>query len=432
MNENIISKENILNELFQKQRFGIKPGLERTLELCEVAGNPQNKFRSVHVAGTNGKGSVCSGIAAVMMSAGYKTGLYNSPHLIDFNERIRVNKNLISDEKIIEYYLLLKDKANQISATFFEITTVMAFMYFAEQKVDLAVIETGMGGRFDSTNVITPLLTAITKIDLDHQEYLGDTIEKIAFEKAGIIKENIPCIVGANSTKVYDVISKATKKSGFILSESRYKIKQLPSANYTSTLWHIDSFIGKGFEIEFGILGKNQVDNIKVILSSILILTNHFKIIDKHIYRGLEDVKKLTGISARIDILSEKPLIILDGAHNTNSVNNLFDTLSALYPEKKWNIIFNIMADKEIKNIHVKLKKFADSIVIPKLNTERASKCHELADKLISKKVLNVRTKDSVGEALEFLRTKDNILIFGSFYLAGEVLEYFERKKLQE
>ncbi len=204
-------KEEILAHLFSLQRFGIKPGLERTQHLLNFLGNPQNSFPSVHIAGTNGKGSVCSMLASVFMEAGYKTALYTSPHLVRFNERIRVNIIEISDNDIIRLAEILMPEGEKIGATFFEITTAMAFRYFAEQKVNVAVIETGLGGRFDSTNVLKPLLSVITSLDIDHTEYLGKTIKDIAFEKAGIIKENTPVIVSRNSTEAISVIKEKSR-----------------------------------------------------------------------------------------------------------------------------------------------------------------------------------------------------------------------------
>ncbi|MDX9791266.1 MAG: Mur ligase family protein, partial [Candidatus Kapabacteria bacterium] len=219
MKSDIISKENILKELFSKHRLGIKPGLERTLILSDSVGNPHDKFKSIHVAGTNGKGSVCSTLSSVFTEAGFKTGLYTSPHLIDFNERIKIDGNCINDEKIIEYYNRLKISGDKINATFFEITTVMAFMYFAESNVDIAVIETGMGGRFDSTNIILPILSIITKIDFDHSEFLGDSLEQISYEKAGIIKQDVPCVISKNTRVVYNFIKKSSKSDNLHFSE---------------------------------------------------------------------------------------------------------------------------------------------------------------------------------------------------------------------
>ncbi len=425
MNDEIISKENVLKELFSKQRFGIKPGLERTLSLCESAGNPQNKFKSVHVAGTNGKGSVCSAIASIMMESGYKTGLYTSPHLVDFNERIRINQNMINDEQLVELYLRIRNKSDEIGATFFEITTVMAFIYFAENNIDIAIIETGMGGRFDSTNVLSPLLSIITKIDSDHNEYLGDSIQKIAYEKAGIIKQNTPCIISRNTEEVYNVIVSNSLENKIIYAENEIELFRVGNEKSIVSKWKTkwnDSII----EFEYPVPGSHQKDNLAAEFVAIKELKHHFEISDENIIKGIKNVRQNTGLHARIEVLREKPLLILDGSHNSGSIENLFDTLSDVYPDKKWNMIFAVMADKNIENVFVYMKQFAESVTLPKLNIERASDNNVIANKIKDKGIDNVNIADSVSDAYENIKDMNNILIFGSFYLAGEFLEIWE------
>ncbi|MBX3043587.1 MAG: bifunctional folylpolyglutamate synthase/dihydrofolate synthase [Candidatus Kapabacteria bacterium] len=423
MSENIISIDSVLYDLFAKQRFGIKPGLERTLALCNSQNSPQNKFRSIHIAGTNGKGSVCSSIAAILMDAGYKTGLYTSPHLLDFNERIRINDTLISNSEIVEYYHKLKGTAEIIGATFFEITTVMAFMHFAEKAVDIAVIETGMGGRFDSTNVVYPLVSVITKIDLDHQEYLGDTIEKIAKEKAGIIKPGIPCVLARNNDRVNNVVNRHCPESVLIEADKYIQIKNIISKNILVSNFSVKYPDGKLLETDFGLSGKAQKDNLKTVLSAIDIIRQNYKINDLNIQNGLKNVRSLAGLKARIDVLSNSPLIILDGSHNDNSIENLFNTLEQYFPDKKWNIICNFMADKNFEILNQYLKKYALSVHIPDLKIQRAMKSYDLANKFKSFGISNIKTYTDVNNALTATADLDNILIFGSFYLVGEVLE---------
>lgn len=427
MNDEIISKENVLKDLFSKQRFGIKPGLERTLSLCESAGNPQNKFKSVHVAGTNGKGSVCSAIASIIMESGYKTGLYTSPHLVDFNERIRINHNLIDDNQLVELYKQLSEKSDEIGATFFEITTVMAFLYFAENNVDIAVIETGMGGRFDSTNVLSPLFTVITKIDSDHNEYLGDSIQKIAYEKAGIIKLNTPSIVSRNTEEVYKVIESNSLENKIIYAVNQIDLFRIGNEKSIISKWHIkwnDSII----EFEYPIPGSHQKDNLAAVFSAITELSHYFNIEKQSIINGLKNVRQNAGLHARIELLSENPLIIVDGSHNSGSIENLFETLSEVYHSKKWNMIFAVMADKDIGNVFEYIIKYADSVTVPKLKIDRALNSDVLAEEIFNKGFENVISTQSVNEALRINEKKDNILIFGSFYLAGEVLEIWHKK----
>lgn len=429
MSENFISKKIILDNLFAKQRFGIKPGLERTIELCNYVDNPQNSFKSIHVAGTNGKGSVCSAFASVFIENNYTTGIYTSPHLVEFNERISVNNINISDSKIVEYYNLLEKKADEINATFFEITTVMAFLYFAEMHVEIAVIETGMGGRYDSTNVISPLLSIITKIDYDHSEYLGSTIYKIASEKAGIIKKNIPCVVSKNVQEVYDVIFKCSENNRIILAENRVKAEYIEqNERYKDySIWKIESDFLSGF-IKYSILGSRQTENLCTIISALEILNKYFKFSQNKIIDGLKNIRKNTNLRGRIEVFSKDSLVILDGAHNINSINNLFETLENHFKINKWNMIFAVMGDKDIKEIIERLRQHSLSISLPKLQIPRAMDNKVLKNYLIMNGIDNVREFKNVKDAIDSSNDKENLLIFGSFYLIGEVIKYLEDK----
>ena len=235
---NIEYKE-IINELFGRQRAGIKPGLERTLFLLEALANPHLDLQCIHIAGTNGKGTCSSLLASYYMELGSKVGLYTSPHLVEFNERIRINGVKIPSNYIVDIYLELKDKIDEIDATFFEITTVIAFKYFAENNCDICIIETGMGGRFDCTNVINPLISIITSISIDHKEFLGDSLEQIAFEKAGIIKENTPVILGNINRKLEyifeDIDKDKSSGSGHVkLTERQTEILALVAVGATN------------------------------------------------------------------------------------------------------------------------------------------------------------------------------------------------------
>jgi dihydrofolate synthase/folylpolyglutamate synthase len=209
----------VINYLYSLQRFGIKLGLHNIERLLKLLQNPEEKFTSIHIAGTNGKGSTSSFIASILSSSGYKVGLYTSPHLVDFTERIRINGAPISRERVVEYVEILRDEINLLRATFFEVTTAIAFKYFADEKVDFAVVEVGLGGRLDSTNVIKPAVSVITTVSFDHMDVLGEAIEQIAFEKAGIIKEGVPSVTGCEDEKALDVIKKVAneKKSELVV-----------------------------------------------------------------------------------------------------------------------------------------------------------------------------------------------------------------------
>ncbi len=268
-------KEKILNKLFSLQRFGIKPGLERTLKLSEYIGSPHLKFPSVHVAGTNGKGSVCAMLASILMEAGYEVGLNTSPHLLNFNERIRINHTDISGDEMVELAEKLLIGEEKWGCTFFEITTVMAFEHFAKNNVDIAIIETGMGGRFDSTNILSPLLSIITSIDLDHKEYLGNTLEEIAFEKAGIIKENTPVVIAKYPISVKNVfLDKANELKSKLFDSSELCLFENhiynPDFSQTFDLKFKETSIKN---ITIGLAGEHQLGNVAEVLTAIDFLT---------------------------------------------------------------------------------------------------------------------------------------------------------------
>ncbi len=432
MFKNNISKKKILEELFAKNRLGIKPGLERTLELSKFVDNPHLSFKSIHIAGTNGKGSVSSAIFSILMESKYKVGLYTSPHLIDFNERIRVNNKLIPDEKIIEYYKILKNKAEQISATFFEITSVMAFMYFRETYVDIAVIETGMGGRFDSTNIINPLLSIITKIDYDHQEFLGDTIEKITYEKCGIIKKNIPCIISKNSNDIYQEIFKNSENTQqLIFSDKKINLELKEINKDLVSSWEINSNFNFK-EFDFPISGIYQKDNLKTVFAAIEYLSKYYKISEKSILTGFKKIINNSGLRARIELIDKKRNIILDGSHNSGGIENLFITLNIVFPDKKWNIVFATMSDKDFSNAIQLIKLNYKKLYLTNLKIPRAMQAEKLA--LIAEKVgiKSIEVFENIELLLNSLKNENDVLIFGSFYLAGEILEIINLKKLYQ
>lgn len=421
-----ISKADVLKDLYSKQRFGIKPGLERTLLLSESVGDPHKNLRFIHVAGTNGKGSICSSIASILMESGYKTGLYTSPHLVDFNERIRVNNYLIADEELIDYYLKLKPISDELGATFFEITTVIAFMYFNEQNVDFAVIETGMGGKYDSTNIIKPILSIISKIDLDHKEYLGDTIELIAEQKAGIIKIGVPCIVSENSAEVIEVIKKYADLTQIIKSNDVVGC-ELINNSIDNPIYKTD-FLGKSsFNFEFAIPGKFQYQNLQTVLCAIDLLKSEFNISNDSIQSGLKNIVKNTGLSARIQIINTKPIIILDASHNSNSILNLAGTLEYFYPDKKWCMIFAIMKDKDNCDAIDLINNFAYKLILPKIKNDRALSPNEITSKVNPRLLSYTYITDCTQHAVEMTNGESNILYFGSFFLIGEVIEILNK-----
>jgi dihydrofolate synthase/folylpolyglutamate synthase len=421
-------KKNILELLYSKQRFGIIPGLERTKQLCKFAGNPQKKFKSIHVAGTNGKGSTCAFLASILMESDYKTGLYTSPHLIDFNERIQIGGKLISDEEIVDIAEFLMPEAERINATFFEITTVIAFKYFADNNVDIAVIETGMGGRFDSTNVIKPIMSIITSIGIDHTEYLGDTLEKIAYEKAGIIKYKVPVVMSRNEEKIFDELHlyAIKKQSNFIPAEFNFQSKifyyndkksmQVLSKSYND---------GKVYFFSTELIGKYQLNNIDTVLTAIYVLNWLNILVIKNIEMGFYNVKTNTNLKARFDIISENPVMILDGAHNPQAFKNLFETLvDAGYDSKKFRLCFAAMKDKNYKEMLSIASQYTKKICLIQLKTPRAENIDNLEIAAKDAGFKSIIKYNSTKEFLESIpKLNEDLIIAGSFYLAGEVLE---------
>lgn len=396
-------KADIIANLFSKHRMGIKPGLERTIALAEAMGNPQNSYDTIHVAGTNGKGSTCSVASSILIELGLKVGLYTSPHIKDFNERIRVNGIAITDDELIEYAEKLLPISEEMDATFFEITTVMAFMYFADRGVDVAVIETGMGGQFDSTSIINPKVCVITDIDMDHEEFLGDTIEKIAFEKAGIIKPNTPIITTNEAENVLSVISEKAKKENaeLILSNTQIEdeIKKTISnkfishsfiKNYAAALMASEVYLGKAIPTE----------------------------IQK---KAIENLEKNSGYFARLQMISNDPVCILDISHSVAAAKNLVESLQSTFKDKKWTVILALMSDKDYRGIIDELAEIADLMILTQVDNERSMSAIDLsyyAESIGINSMIMIDPKMAKKFAFD---SKLDCIITGSFYLAAEV-----------
>ena len=295
-----------------------KADLHNTIQLCDAAGNPQNKFKSIHIAGTNGKGSVSNMIAAILQEAGYKTGLYTSPHIKDFRERIRVNGIMIEKDFIVDFVGRSTELTDAIQPSFFELTVAMAFEYFAKEKVDFAVIETGLGGRLDSTNVISPILSVITNIGYDHVQLLGKTLPAIAFEKAGIIKKNTPVVIGETLPETLPVfIKKAEEENAEVHFASKEFVTEYIDPSVDILRCHIRNTATNVVEkLKLGLTGLYQTRNVCTVLSSIGILKElGLTITEKNIHDALENVSAITGIKGRWQVIETKPALILDVAH---------------------------------------------------------------------------------------------------------------------
>ncbi|HRN40497.1 MAG TPA: folylpolyglutamate synthase/dihydrofolate synthase family protein, partial [Vicingus sp.] len=329
----------LFSQLPMFQRVGAsayKADLNNTIELCKLLHHPEKNFKSIHIAGTNGKGSTSHMLASILQEAGYKVGLYTSPHLKDFRERIKINGVMISEQEVVDFVIKHQSEFEQINLSFFEWTVGLAFDYFSKKQVDIAVIETGLGGRLDSTNVITPLVSVITNIGEDHTQFLGETLAKIASEKAGIIKKNIPIVIGETQQEIKQIfIDKAIEMSAKIFFADK-----IITTNYESDL-----------------KGIYQEKNKKTVLAAIQQLMNSgFSITEEIIKNGLLNVVKNTGLLGRWQILSENPLTICDTGHNEAGIKEVLKQIS-LTKHNHLHFVFGAVNDKEIDSILSMLPK---------------------------------------------------------------------------
>jgi len=429
----------LLEKLYSLRRFGIKPGLDRISALLKKTGNPHEKLKALHIAGTNGKGSVSSLLASILQESGYKTGLYTSPHIYSFNERVKINGKLISDnelEPLVEKYL---DIGKEIEATFFEITTAIAFEYFAKKEIEICVLETGLGGLYDATNVITPLISIITKIDFDHEEYLGRTIEEITAEKAGIIKPNRLAVVSHNQKSVYETIHNLCgARSQIFFVEQLATGKILDIKPHTMKL--LFSTIERGeYNIETTLIGEHQFDNILASIITAELLKEYNKITKDTIIEGVKKVRSNTGLYGRFEIIKENPPIIIDVAHNPDAVGSTVKLIGKIYPNLKWNVVFNAMKDKKYKKMLSILVPITNLFLFPNLKYERANLNSELAKTIYEIKKETETTEnfpetllfDSTIDALEYVHlNRHPTLIIGSFYLLSESVNWLKEKFL--
>lgn len=401
------SLDYLFSRLPMFQRVGntaFKKDLSNTIRLATILDNPQDKFKSIHVAGTNGKGSVSHSLASILQEQGYKVGLYTSPHLVDFRERVRINGEVIIEKYVVDFVAKHQDAFNEIQPSFFEWTVALAFNYFASEKVDFAVIETGLGGRLDSTNIITPILSVITNISYDHQSILGDTLELIGAEKAGIIKTGIPVVIGQDSGIRAVFEQKALQeKAPIYFSES-------DNANLP----------------EFELKGSYQKANLLTILKSCEVLSNYIKLDDKNIISGLKSVTTNTGLRGRWETLSTTPLTICDTGHNVEGIKAIVNQLKSI-PHNKLHFIITVVNDKDINAI-LKLLPTRASYYVSEAKIPRALKKEALLD-LMKENGLNGNIyntiKDAIQTAQETANQDDFIFIGGSTFTVAEALEIF-------
>ncbi len=404
----------------------LKPNLNNTIALCEALGNPQEKIKTIHIAGTNGKGSTSHMLASILQEAGYKTGLFTSPHLIDFRERIRVNGAMISEEKVIDFVKQHKALFEQIKPSFFEWTMALCFEQFASEKVDIAIIETGLGGRLDSSNIIHPLLSIITNIGWDHTDLLGNTLEAIAAEKAGIIKVKTPVIIGEYQSETFPVfLAKAQElESPITLANQKVNILYFKS-NLYQAVFDVQFQFGELWKnVDCDLNGQYQQKNIGTVLAAIEPIRNAgFIISDQAIQNGLSHVKSNTHLMGRWQVLNTLPLTICDTGHNVDGIAYVVKQLEA-QNFNELHFVLGMVKDKEISKVLALLPKKA-TYYFTRASIPRALEENELQAQAIQFG-LQGKTYDSVKEAKAAAEKaageKDLIFIGGSTFIVAEAL----------
>lgn len=418
--------QDAIDYIHNTHKFGMKLGLDNIKRLLMHLGNPQNNLKFIHVAGTNGKGSTCAFINSILLEAGFKVGLYTSPYLEEFEERMRINNQNIPKDKLIYYVEYIKPIIEKIvdegynHPTEFEIITAIAFKYFCDENVDFVVLEVGLGGRFDATNVIeSSLVSVITTIDYDHMDKLGDTLEKIAFEKAGIIKENgtvVSFYQKDEALKVIEEVSRFKNASLSVMDMNDVKIKESNSNHQV--------FDYKNYKnLKISIIGKHQIYNASLAVMAVEKLIQYgINISEDVIKRGLINAKW----PGRIEVISRSPLIVIDGAHNPQGMTVLKDALN-LFTYDRLILVIGMLKDKDTDSMLKLIVPEADLIITTKPISDRAYTAEELSQKIAYDDVLHFeKIDDAINEALKSAGKNDLILFCGSLYMIGHVRMYLK------
>lgn len=424
--------EYMFSQLPMYQRIGAaayKANLDNTIALDNYLQHPHTKYKTIHIAGTNGKGTTSHSIASVLQEAGYKVGLYTSPHLLDFRERIRVNGEKISKEFVVDFVEKHMNFLKSKQLSFFEMTVGMAFDYFAKQNIDVAVIEVGMGGRLDSTNIIKPVLSIITNISYDHQKFLGNDLISIAKEKAGIIKKDIPVVVGETKPNVKAVFTQKADETDapIFFANHNFTIQNFYENDKNQLVFNIAKH-GINFckNLTFDLGGFYQQQNIITILQALEILSNFFKISTENIFNGLAKVTSNTGLMGRWQTISQKPHIICDVGHNQDGISQIVNQIKQT-KYNKLHFIYGVVNDKDITNI-LKLLPTDAKYYFTKASVERALDENTLYNEAISnglngKKFSTV--KSAIESAINDYKENDLIFISGSTFVVADAFAFF-------
>lgn len=424
----------LFNRLPMYQRIGgaaYKADLSNTIRMCDLLGHPEKKFRSVHVAGTNGKGSTSHMLASVLQEAGYKTGLYTSPHYTDFRERIRINGAMIPEDNVVGFVTSWKSELEAMDLSFFEMTVGMAFQHFAEEAVDIAIVEVGLGGRLDSTNVIIPKASVITNIGMDHMRFLGNSLPEIAAEKAGIIKPGVPVVIGETQPEVMEVFLKKAEEFNASITFADQNLEVEEAAGKTEL-----KVIGKGretIELVFPLRGSFQKQNLVTAIETLHYLNQSgFKIPTFAIRKGIRNIHQNTGFRGRWQVLGKRPLIIADSGHNREGILQVVENIENT-DFQKLHFVLGVVNDKNLDQILTLLPKEA-TYYFCKADIPRGLDAKELSE-IAGKFGLNGKSWPTVGEAFKAARQKasqaDMIFIGGSTFVVAEVLDCACTEKYQ-
>jgi dihydrofolate synthase/folylpolyglutamate synthase len=416
--------------LYGLKIYGMSLGLERIEHLLEVLGSPHKVLKTVHVAGTNGKGSVCAMLSSILHSAGYKVGLFTSPHLISFEERIRINGNPIPRDNVCAMVERIKPIAESMvksgkfdHPTFFEMVTAMAFEHFRDEDVDYAILEVGLGGRLDATNVVMPLASVITTVALDHTHVLGTSLEEVAGEKAGIIKTGIPVVTGIEDKDILNMIKNiCNEKKCEIFTTKDNGEYSLKKADIDGQTFNLELEDSRYENLIIPLLGEHQLKNALIAALTVNVLKKQgVHIPDKSLCEGFESTKW----PARMQIIQKNPVVLLDCAHNPAGMKALISSLGEIFQNQKITFVIGIMRDKDIPGIIKEIASLAYGIIITKPQFERAS-APEMIENEVKKHLQNVQIIEDVGRALEYTiknaREQDVVCITGSIFNVGEAM----------